>query len=364
MKKLKIVMISTLWENTPPPKYGGTERVVHYLTEELVKRGHDVTLFATGESKTKAKLVSVFPKPLYRIGIPWSNPYWPLINIGKALEYAKKTQADIVHNHSQHLGYPFGPISPVPMVHTHHGNIHFKLTGKEKHALMRAFKDNNYISISNSQRAPMPDLNWVATVYNGIPVEEFEFNIKPKKYLAWMGRFTAAKGPHLAIQIAKRLKMPLVMAAKIEKENQRDLQYYQQKIKPQIDGKQIRYLGEVSNRLKNQIYKNAFCLINPILWDEPFGLVPMEANACGTPVVTFARGAMPELIKNGENGFAVQPNNINAMIKAVKKILNMKEDEYKKMRENCRKHVSQNFSIKNMVDGYEKVYYEVLAKKS
>ncbi len=349
--KLKIVMISTLWESTPPAKYGGTERVVSLLTEGLVSAGHNVTLFATGDSKTRAKLVSVYPRALYRDGVPWTDAYWPLINIGKALEYAKKSGADIVHHHSGFVGYPFGQFSTVPMVNTHHGNLHPDVIGPEKTALIRAFKDNRYISISNNQRSAVKFVNWVGTVYNGVDTDSFEYNLKPKKYLAWIGRFTPSKGPKEAIVIAKKMGLPLVMAAKIEKNNKADFEFYQKEIAPLIDGKQIKYVGEVGHRQKNNILKNAFCLINPISWDEPFGLVPVEANASGTPVVTFKRGAMPELIKNGVNGFLVEPGNLEEMAEKIREVEKIN-------RLVCRNYSVENFSVQKMVESYVKIYRE------
>lgn len=350
---MKIVMISSLWERTPPEKYGGTERVVHHLTEELVHRGHEVTLFATGDSRSKAKLISVYPHPLYRDGIPWGEAYWPLINVAKAIEEAMRIKADIIHHHSQYYGYPFAPISPIPMVHTHHGNLDPKIIEKGKVAILKAFKDNYYVSISNNQRKPMPDLNWIATVYNGVDVESYSFHSRPKNYLVWLGRFSWKKGPKEAILVAKKLGRQLIMAAKIEKGNLQDYQYYLKEIKPLIDGKQIKYAGEVAHNQKNQILKNAYCLLNPINWEEPFGLIPIEANACGCPVVAFARGSMPELIKEGVNGYLVKPGDVGRMIRAVKKI-----DQVD--RHQCRKWAEENFSVQKMVDGYEKVYQEVI----
>lgn len=350
---MKIVMISSLWERTPPEKYGGTERIVHHLTEELAKRGHDVTLFATGDSQTKAKLISVYPRALYRDGIPWGEAYWPLINMAKAVEFALKTKADIIHHHSQYYGYPFGPVSSTPIVHTHHGNIDVKIIEKGKIAILKAFKDNYYVSISNNQRKPMPRLNWVATVYNGVDVGSFSVGLKPQKYLVWLGRFTYKKGPKEAIITAKKLNLPLLMGAKIEKNNVADFQYYQTEVKPLIDGRQIRYVGELNHQKKNQLMKNAYGLLNPINWDEPFGLVPIEANACGCPVVAFSRGSMPELIKNGVNGYLARAGDLHSMAESVKKISQIDRGQ-------CREWAEDNFSVEKMSSGYENVYQEVI----
>jgi len=325
------------------------------LTEGLVKEGHDVTLFATGDSVTSAKLMSVYPRSLYTDGVSWSNAYWPSINISKAIEYSRKIKADIIHSHSQYYGYVFSPLSPIPMLHTHHGTLKSQSIGKEKQATLDYFKKANYISISRSQREPMPYLNWVGNVYNGIDVDSFYFNARKGQYLLWMGRFTPKKGSKEAIIIANKTKRKLILAGKIEKNNRNDYNFYKKEIKPLIDNKNICYVGEVSQGKKVQLYKNALCLLNTIKWDEPFGLIPMEANACGTPVISFAEGALNETIKNGHNGFLIKPNNLNGMIKSLKDI-----DKIDRL--TCRKWVEDKFSVSRMVTDYIKVYQKFVKK--
>jgi len=360
MEKLKIVMISTLWERTPPVYYGGTERVVSYLTEELVKRGHQVTLFATKDSVTKARLFATYPRALYRDKIPWSSYYDNLILYSRAMEYAIKQKVDIIHSHGPYYSLPFIPLVPIPMLHTLHGNISRKVISADKVRMLLAFKEANFVSISNSQRKL--ELNYVKTVYNGIPVSRFTFNPKGGDYLVWLGRFTPVKGAKEAVEIAKAVKMPLMMAGKVDWAVERDREYFQKFIKPHLKKKEVEYIGEINHAQKNKLMGSAFCLLNPISWDEPFGLVPAEANACGTPVIAFAKGSMSELIKRGLNGFLVKPGDTKGMINALKKLLQMPKDKYYSMRRACREHAEKNFSIEKMADGYEKAYQEVLRR--
>ncbi|HLC38782.1 MAG TPA: glycosyltransferase family 4 protein [Patescibacteria group bacterium] len=352
---MKIVVISSLRERTPPPLYGGAERVVSNLTEELVKRGHDVTLFATGDSITKAKLVSVYPRALYRDGVAWTSYADSLTNVAKAVEYAIKNKADIIHSHAVNYSSVFSKISNVPIIHTLHGNIDRAENPPERTRLLKTFRDSLYVSISNAQRA-LKDLNYIATVYNGVEVDQFAFKNQPKDYLFWMGRITYEKGTKEAILVAKKLKMKLIMAAKLDQESKADVEYYKKEIEPLIDGTQIRYVGEADFEEKNKLLKYAICLLNPIFWDEPFGLVPVEAMACGAPVVTFNRGALSETVVDGKTGFLVEPGNIDAMAEAVKKIGQID-------RRACRKHVEDNFTIQKMTNDYEKVYKQVLDRK-
>lgn len=343
-------MISTLWETTPPHLYGGTERIVSYVTEELVRRGHDVTLFATGDSKTKAKLISTYPRALYRDGIPWTSYYDSLSLYSRAMEYSINNNVDIIHSNAPYYSLPFVPIIQIPMIHTIHGNIGSDIVAGDKIRMLEEFKNANFISISNSQRR-IKKLNFVATVYNGIPIQAYDFKKEKGKYLVWLGRFTPVKGAKEAIKIALKLEMPLILAGKIDWAVERDKSYFKQFVEPNLKGK-IEYIGEVAHKEKNKFLGNAYCLLNPLSWDEPFGLVPVEANACGTPVVAFARGAMPELVENGKNGFLVKPGDIDGMVGAVKKIGQID-------RSTCRRHVEENFTIEKMVDGYERVYEKI-----
>ncbi|MDP3057540.1 MAG: glycosyltransferase family 4 protein [bacterium] len=355
MKKLRIAQVGAIWETTPPPLYGGTERIVYNLTEELVRHGHDVTLFATGDSKTSGKLESVYPRALYRDGIPWSNPLYPLLHITNAFD--KADQFDVIHMHlntrQDYVALAFASWIKTPVVVT----IHFVMPGENDPAkqdrllLLKKYKKNNFVTISNAQRT-LSFLNYAGTVYNGLDFSEFKFNPKPENYLAWLGRFCHDKGTYEAIQVAKKTGMKLIMGGKIDWANEEYKKYYEEKVKPHIDGKQIVYLGELGDKEKIELLRNAKALLNPINWNEPFGLVTIEAMACGTPVIAFDNGPVREQIIEGKTGFIVK--NIDEMAEAVGKIGKID-------RAFCQKHAVQHFSAKAMAEGYERVYEKVLA---
>lgn len=354
MKKLRIAQISTIWETTPPPLYGGTERVVYNLTEELVRRGHKVTLFATGDSKTSAKLESVYPRALYRDGIPWSNPLYPLLHLTSAFDKADKF--DIIHMHlntrQDYVALALADYVKTPTIFT----IHFVLPDeKEKNKqdrllLLKKYLRHNFIAISDAQRT-LNFLNYAGTVYNGLDFSDFKFNEKPENYIAWLGRFCHDKGAYEAIQTAKKTGIKLVMGGKIDWANEEYKKYYEEKIKPEIDGKQIVYLGEMDNRQKIKLFGNAKAVLNPIKWNEPFGLVTIEAMACGAPVIAFDHGPVREQIIDGKTGFIVK--NVDEMAKSLAKIEKID-------RSFCREHAIAKFSAEAMTDGYEKIYQNIL----
>lgn len=357
MKKLRIAQIGTIWETTPPPLYGGTERVVYCLTEELVRRGHDVTLFATGDSKTSGKLESIYPRALYRDGIPWTNPLYPLLHITNAFDRA--SQFDVIHMHlntrQDYVSLAFANWVKTPVVIT----MHFVMPGENDPAkqdrllLLKKYKNNNFTTISNAQRT-LDFLNYVGTVYNGLDFSEFKFNPKPENYLAWVGGIRYDKGTYEAIQVAKKTGMKLIMGGKIDWANEEYKKYYEEKIKSEIDGKQIIYLGEVNDKEKIEIYRNAAAFLDPLNWNEPFGLVAIEAMACGTPVIAFDNGPVREQIIDGKTGFIVK--NVDEMAEAVGKIGSID-------RAFCKKHAIEKFSAKAMTEGYEAVYEKVILSK-
>ena len=360
MKKLKIAQIAPPWINVPPKKYGGIELIISHLTEELIKRGHKVTLFASGDSITKAKLISAFPNALYNIGIPWTNAFCPLFHA--AVSFEKLEKFDIIHNHFDYFGLAFSSLIKTPMITTFHSDLTTAEKNPAKYQFLKKFKKSRFVSISNNQRKSKLNLNFVSTIYNGINLNEFEFSGKSQNYLVWLGRITEKKGLIEAIRASKKAKLRLKIAAKIDKNHLPDVEFYNKKVKPLIDGKQIQYLGEINSRRRNNLLKNALALLNPIKWNEPFGLVMPEAMACGTPVIAFNRGSVPEIVKNGKTGFVVsefdknRKINIKGLVNAIKKIDQIDRRE-------CRKHVEENFTIKKMVDGYEKVYEKILGKK-
>jgi len=344
---MKIVLIAPFEETVPPKKYGGTELVIYNLAQELTKRNHEVWLIACGDSKTNAKLLPVFPKPLR--AYPEANDMksrdsLKYIGVGKVLENLKNIKTDIIHNHLGWRLLPFLPIIKAPVVTTLHGpldTLHQKL-------VYGRFKDANYISISFNQRKPMRNLNFVGNVYNGIEIEKFPFTEKVGNYLAFLGRMSPEKGPLQAIEAAKRAGLKLKMAAKVDAV---DKDFFESIIKPLIDGKQIEFIGEVGHKRKTEFLKNALALLAPIQWEEPFGLYFIEAMACGTPVISFNRGSVPEIIKDKKTGFIV--NSAKEMADVIKDI-----DRINRI--DCRKHVEKNFTLEKMTSGYEKIYNKIL----
>jgi len=347
---MKIVQISPFEESVPPKKYGGVELVIYNITQELLERGHRVYLIASGDSQTKATLLPVFPKALRTYPEAQdlkTRDSLKFIGAGKILEYLNNINADIIHNHLGWRLLPFSPVIKMPIVTTLHGPLNVDY----QRLVYGKFKKNKYVSISKNQREPFPSLNFVGNVYNGIDTNIFPFNKKPKDYLAFLGRMSPEKGPVEAIKIAKRVKMKLIMAAKIDIV---DKKYFSEQVNPLIDGKQIKFIGEIGHKKKVELLKNAKALLAPIQWREPFGLLLTETMACGTPVIVFDRGSAREIIKNGKTGFVVK--DVKEAVEAVKKI-----DQID--RKDCRKRVEEKFSTSKMVDGYEKVYYEILKKK-
>jgi len=350
--KLKISQIGPLWEDIPPPRYGGTERIVHYLTEGLVEKGHDVTLFAAGSAQTKAKLVSVYPKPLFRDKIPWWNVMYPLLHITKAFEMEK--EFDIIHVHlnqgSDFMTLPLCQSFKNKVVFTMHFPYEFNYTWAGNTEVFQKYKDLQYVSISNSQRKGGENLNWLKTVYNGVDTDLYNLNLHPKDYFLWLGKFNPDKGTKEAVMAAKKAGVKLIVAGAVDKLEGDDYKYYLD-TKPYIDGKLIQLIGEVSDQEKNTLYGNALGFLNPIKWNEPFGLVMAESMATGTPVISFRNGAAPEIIEDGKSGFIV--DTVDEMVEKIKVISTINRAE-------CRKQIEDSFSTKKMVDGYESVYNQIL----
>jgi len=347
--KLRIAQVGSLYENIPPPLYGGTERIVSSLTEGLVKTGHDVTLFATEKAATKAKLIAICPEPLARLNIGKANIMYPLLNFSEVLKREK--EFDIIQIHlslsSDYIGLLVGGLIPSKTIYT----IHFaspKLKGySDRMKVLDTYKHLNYVSISNSQRIGFEGLNFIDTIYNGLELSQFTFNDTPQDYFAWIGKFNPDKGAKEAIQTAKLAGIKLVMAGTIDTEDAIDRSYYEKEIKPLIDGTQIVYVGEKGGREKDDFLGNAKGFLNPILWNEPFGLVSVEAMATGTPVISFRRGALTETIKDGETGFLV--DSIDQMVEKIKAISEVK-------RIDCRKWVEEKFTVETMTENYLNTY--------
>jgi glycosyltransferase involved in cell wall biosynthesis len=344
---MKILLLAPLWETVPPPAYGGTEAVVSLLSDGLTLAGHDVTLVASGDSITKGNLEWVYHRSLrMACNIIDSGPYEWLHN---AIALSQAEEFDIVHNHFGELAMAMSHLIKTPMLTTIHGLI----TTDAK--IIWDHYDWYYNTISYAQRRSMPIIanrQFVGVVYNAIQVETFPYCEKKDGYILFLARFSPEKGAHHAIEVAKKLGKKLLMAGKVD---QRDKEYFSTEVEPNIDGKQIQFLGEADAEQKRALYAGACCLLMPITWEEPFGLNIIEAMACGTPVIAFSRGAAPELIVQGKTGYLV--SNVDEMVKAVY-LVDQIEPCY------CREHVERNFDSPRMIKGYLDAYERVLSSSA
>ena len=341
---MKIAQVAPLAERVPPPTYGGIELVVSRLTDELVRRGHDVTLFASGDSQTLARLEAITPRAL-RLD-PEVKEAAVYEQIELSLVYEQAATFDIIHSHIGIAALTSANLVKTPTIHTLHGSF-----TPDNSKLFDLHRQQPYISISQAQR--QLDVNYVRTVYNGIDLQDYPFKLQPQNppYLAFLGRLSSEKGPQHAIAIAKQAGWHLKMAGKIDSVDQ---QFFEQEIAPQIDGQQIEYLGEVNDTQKAELLGNAAVTLFPITWREPFGLVMIESMATGTPVIVMNLGAVPEVIAHGKTGFVCQ---------SYEEMIQMIPSAVKLDRQTCRNHVQDNFSVIQMVNGYEAAYQKLLEDK-
>jgi glycosyltransferase involved in cell wall biosynthesis len=337
---MRIAQVSPLYESVPPKLYGGTERIVSYITEEFVRQGHEVTLFASGDSVTNAKLISPCKKAL-RLDISCADQIAPHFTMLEML-YKKIDDFDVIHYHIDYLHYPISRrYNNVPSITTLHG----RLDTTEILDLYKEYKDIPLISISNDQRKPLPDVNWQKTIYHGLPIDQYKEYDGEGKYLAFIGRIAKEKRPDRAIEIAKKAGIPLKIAAKVGKA---DEEYYHTVIKPMIDGDPlIEFVGEIGEKEKNEFLGNAIAMLFPIDWPEPFGLVMIESMACGTPVIAWKNGSVPEIIDHGITGFVVE--SIEESVNAIKNISSIS-------RRKVREVFEKRFSSKVMADNYLDLY--------
>jgi glycosyltransferase involved in cell wall biosynthesis len=371
MKKLRIGQIAPLNVPIPPKKYGGTERIIDALCRGLSKRGHKIFLFAAADAKTGGKIIPIIPKSLWTNKVQETTPYYSY-EMNVILQKSPGLKLDILHDH-------LGPFSlalygglNIPILHTLHVPIN-------KHRAWAYRKLNSkLISISNNQRKDAPQLNYIATIYNGTDTNLFRFNPNPKDYLLFLGELVERKGVREGILVAKKLKLKLVIAGRIPLQTSsqmKDYSFFQKYVKPELNHGRIEYAGEVASEKTSKLYGDAKATLFPIRWEEPFGLVMTESMSCGTPIIAFAKGSVPEIIKDGETGFIINSSSsdirgnwvikktgIEGLCEAVDRIYSMPEKEYQLMRRNCRIHVENNFTIERMVDGYEKVYQKILKK--
>ena len=336
---MKIAQVAPLYESVPPKLYGGTERVVSYLTEELVRQGHDVTLFASGDSKTAANLRPICERALR---LERGKIVDPLAHHVRMVEMVAREahKFDIVHYHIDYLHFPVTRRQDVAAVTTLHGRLDIP----DVMLVHREFSDMNLVSISNAQRTPMPWANWVATVYHGVPEHLYKPQENPGKYLAFLGRISPEKRVDRAIEIARRVGMPIKIAAKIDAA---DKEYFDSKISTLFDDPLVEYIAEIGERDKSEFLGNAYALLFPINWPEPFGLVMIEAMACGTPVIGYRMGSVPEILDEGTTGYLV--DSLDEAVKAVYRISSFD-------RKICRRVFEERFSARRMCLNYLAVY--------
>jgi glycosyltransferase involved in cell wall biosynthesis len=343
---MKIAQIAPLWERVPPPAYGGIELIVGLLTDELVARGHEVTLFASGDSLTSAKLESIHSQAL-RLDASIKEPsIYEMLQLANV--YERAGEFDLIHSHMGCVALPYSKLTQTPTVHTLHG-----IFTPDNEKMFAHAKSQPYVSISNAQRESRLGLNHVATVYNSIDVSSHHFFpvADEPAYMAFLGRISPEKGTHLAIEIAKATGIPLKMAGKVDPF---DVEYFEEQIKPQIDGELIQFLGEADHFMKNDLMGRAFVTLFPITWREPFGLVTIESMAAGTPVIAMNLGSVPEVVADGVSGYIC--NNVAECIEAVAKVPTLS-------RAACREYVANRFGVEQMANGYEAVYQQILAAK-
>lgn len=342
---MRIAQVAPLWERVPPPAYGGIELVVSHLSDELVRRGHEVTLFASGDSLSLAKLESVHPYALRLDPAVKEYSIYEMLQLSQV--YERADEFDIIHSHMGCAALPYANFVNTPTVHTLHG-----VFTPDNEKMFAHARRQRFVSISHAQREQRLELNYVATVYNGIDPLNYQFYARPDDppYLAFLSRLSPEKGPHLAIEIAKRAGWRLKIAGKIDAV---DRAFFDNAVKPHIDGEQIEYLGEANQAQKSIIMGGAVATLFPITWQEPFGLVMTESMATGTPVIAMALGSTPEVILHGKTGFLC--HTVEDCIAAIDRIPEID-------RAACREHVINQFSVQRMVDGYEAVYHAILAE--
>jgi glycosyltransferase involved in cell wall biosynthesis len=339
---VRIAQVAPLYESVPPKLYGGTERVVSCLTEELVRQGHQVTLFASGDSVTSAKLVPAYPTSLRSNTMVVDQMAHHIAMLGDVL--SQIDEFDIIHYHIDYLHFPLSLRESIPNVTTLHGRLDIP----DLQPLYRRFTDIPVVSISNSQREPLPGINWQGTVYHGLAERQYTLCTDPGDYLAFLGRISPEKGVDRAIEIALQAGIPLKIAAKVDNADQ---EYFDSTLRPLLDNHLVEFIGEIGYPDKSKFLGNAMALLFPINWPEPFGLVMIEAMACGTPVIAYPYGSVPEVIEEGRTGFLV--DDVPSAVRAVERISVIS-------REKCRQQFEERFSAQRMTTDYLSIYNRLI----
>ena len=341
---MRIAQVAPLYESVPPKYYGGTERVVSYLTEELVRQGHEVTLFASGDSETKARLAAACQRSLRLDKHCQNQMAHHFVMLERVFQHAD--EFDIIHFHVDYLHFPLSRREAITQVTTLHGRLDIP----DLVPLYQEFRDMPVISISNGQREPLPWANWQATVYHGLPRDLYQFRPAAGRYLAFLGRISPEKRVDRAIEIAKQVGMPLKIAAKVDRV---DKDYFDSVIAPLLCDSLVEFVGEIGDIEKDEFLGNAYALLFPIDWPEPFGLVIIEAMACGTPVVAYRGGAVPELVETGRTGFVVE--NIEDAVEAIRRVAELS-------RKRCREVFEQRFTATRMAHDYLQQFERLIAR--
>ena len=342
---MRIAQVAPLAESVPPSHYGGTERVVSYLTEELVRKGHEVTLFASGDSQTSARLVAACPRALWR-----DEHLIPEVFQTIQMEQVRReaSRFDVIHFHCDHWHLPLMRALSVPYLTTLHGRLDLP----DLVPLYETFPDTPLVSISDAQRAPFPHLHWVQTVYHGLPADLLKLREDPEDYLVFMGRTSPEKGLDRAIQIARAAGMRLRISAAVQPANR---EYFERVIKPQLDHPLMEFVGELGGSDKEELLRGARALLFPIDWPEPFGLVMIEAMACGTPVVAYRRGSVPEVVADGISGFVV--DSVEEAVQALGRVETLS-------RQAVRRYFEERFLVERMTADYLQAYERLIENAS
>jgi len=343
-KSLRIAQVAPLYESVPPQYYGGTERIVSYLTEELVAQGHDVTLFASGDSQTAANLVALCPRSLRLDPHCIDQLAHHVVMLEQVMQ--RSDEFDVIHFHLDYLHFPLSRRQAYKHVTTLHGRLDIP----DLVPLYREFPEMPLVSISDAQREPLSWANWQATVYHGLPRDLYRFHAGPGSYLACLGRISPEKGIDRAIAIAKQVGIPLRIAAKVDKADQ---EYFDTVIEPLLHDPLVEYIGEIGDERKDEFLGNAHALLFPIDWPEPFGIVMIEAMACGTPVIAYESGSVPEVMEEGRTGFVVRE--LDDAVDAVRRVPELS-------RARCREVFEQRFTAARMARDYLNVYAQLIAE--
>ena len=342
---MKIAQIAPLMEAVPPKLYGGSERIVAFLSDELTALGHDVTLFASGDSTVAGRLAPVWPQAL-RLDPSISDYLAPHMILLEAVA-RRAREFDVIHSHIDYIGYPVLQRLGVPFVTTLHGRLNLPVL----HRVYDTFGDVPVVTISDAQRRPLPQANYLATIQHGIPERLLVPGFGPGGYLAFLGRISPEKAPDAAIRIARKAGMPLRIAAKVDDVDRR---YFEELIKPLLGASDIEFIGEIGDQQKAEFLGNAAALLFPIAWPEPFGLAMIEAMACGTPVIAFRRGSVPEIVDDGVTGFIVDGEDEAAQAASELSWID---------RARVRRVFEERFTGRRMAEDYLDVYRRLIARE-